>query len=97
LDEARKQAAEIVGTAKLESTEMLSASEKKAAATAERIVADAHDQLGKDIENARKVLHNDTLELVALATEKVISKKLDKKADGELIASAVKSSTKAGK
>jgi len=90
LDEARKQAAEIVSTAKLESSEMLSASEKKAQSTAERIVANAHDQLGKDIENARKTLYNDTLELVALATEKVVAQKLDKKADSELIASAVK-------
>jgi len=98
LDEARKQAAEILGTAKLESSEMLSASEKKAQTTAERIVANAHDQLGKDVENARKVLYNDTLELVALATEKVVTKKLDKRADSDLIADAVKSSsTKAAK
>jgi len=90
LAQARKEATEIVSTAKLESAEMVSASEKKAQKVAEQIVANAHDQLEKDVANARKVLYNDTLELVGLATEKVISKKLDGKADNDLIASVVK-------
>ena len=93
LTEARKQAAEIISTARLESAETLSASEKKAQKISEQIVANAHDQLDKDVANARKVLYNDTLELVGLATEKVIAKKLDKKADGELIAEAIKASS----
>ncbi|HEY8992267.1 MAG TPA: F0F1 ATP synthase subunit B [Candidatus Microsaccharimonas sp.] len=90
LADARKAANEIIGTAKLESAEMISTSEKKAAAVAERIAKDAHEQLNKDVVNARKVLYNDTLELVGLATEKIIAKKLDMKADGDLIASVVK-------
>lgn len=90
LVQARKEAAEIVSTAKLESTEMLSASEKRALKSAERIVADAQDRLGKDVANARKQLYNDTLELVGLATEKIVGIKLDKKADSDLIAAAVK-------
>lgn len=92
LAEARKAATDIINTAKLESAETLGASEKKAAQIAERIVADAHAQLDKDVANARKVLYNDTLELVGLATEKVIAKKLDKKADSDLIAAAVATS-----
>ena len=90
LAQARKEANEIISTAKLESANTISASEKKAAEVAERIVANAHDQLDKDVASARKTLYNDTLELVGLATEKIISKKLDKKADGDLIASVVK-------
>lgn len=90
LSEARKEANEIIGTAKLESAEMISNSEKKAQKAAERIAKDAHDQLDKDVVNARKVLYNDTLELVGAATEKIISKKLDKKTDSELIESVVK-------
>lgn len=92
LAEARQEAAEIVNTAKLESSEMLSASEKKAQKTAERIVADAQEQLGKDVEHARKALYNETLELVGLAAGKVARTKLDKKADAELIASTLKES-----
>jgi len=90
LAEARKEAAEIVSTAKLESAEMISTSEKRAQKSAERIVADAHDQLEKDVANARKQLYNDTLELVATATEKVIGTKLDAKTDSDLIANSVK-------
>ena len=88
--EARKEATDIIGTAKLEATAMVSASEARAQKLAERIVAEAHDQLDKDVANARKVLYNDTLDLVSLATEKIIVKKLDKKADSELIASVMK-------
>lgn len=90
LAEARKAASEIVSNAKLESAAMISASEKKAISAAERIAENAHDQLAKDVVNARKVLYNDTLELVGLATEKIIAKKLDKQADSELIAAVVK-------
>ncbi len=92
LAEARKEAAEIVSTAKLEATEMVSASEAKAKSTAEKIVADAHDQISKDVDKARRALHDETLDLVALATEKVIQKKLDKKADEALIADLLKES-----
>ena len=90
LTEARKEANEIIGTAKLESAEMVSNSEKKAKKVAERIAKDAHEQLDKDVVNARKVLYNDTLDLVGLATEKIIAKKLDKQADSELIEAVVK-------
>ena len=89
---ARKEASEIISTAKLESAEIVNTTELKARKLAERIAQDAHEQINKDVVNARKVLYNDTLELVGLATEKIIHKKLDKKADGELIASAVASS-----
>ena len=90
LAKAQKEAAEIVSNAKLESAEMVSVGEKKAQKMAERIVADAHDQLENDIASARKVLYNDTLELVGMATEKIIAKKLDTTSDGEMIAAAVK-------
>ena len=92
LSEARKAAAEIVSTAKTESAEMIATSEKKAQKSAERIVSDAHDQLEKDVAHARKQLYNDTLELVGLATEKIIHAKLDQKTDSDLIATAVKES-----
>lgn len=92
LAEARKEAAEIVSTAKLESSEMVALSEKKAKKSAEQIVATAHEQIGKDVANARKQLYNDTLELVGLATSKVVGSTLDKKVNNDLIARAVKES-----
>jgi len=87
---ARKEAAEIVATAKLEATEMVSASEARARSSAEQIVADAHAQVSKDIDRARRELHDETLDLVALATAKIAHTKLDKKADEALILDALK-------
>lgn len=90
LAQARKEAAEIVATAKLEATEMVSSSEAKAKSTAEKIVADAHAQISKDIDRARRELHDETLELVALATEKIARTKLDTKGDEALIIETLK-------
>lgn len=90
LTQARKEATEIVATAKLEASEMVSASEAKAKSTAEKIVADAHVQIEKDIDKARRALHDETLELIALATEKIVRQKMDKKTDEALIADLLK-------
>ncbi len=90
--DARKQAAEIVGTAKLESADIVATSETKARTSAERIVAEAQEQITKDIANARKDLYNETLELVGLAAERVVRSTHAKKADDTLIATAIKES-----
>lgn len=90
LKEARAEAKDIVTTAKDEATAMIADSEAKAKTRADKIVKDAHDQLEKDVIAARKTLHNDTIELVALATEKVVGKTVSKDVDKKIIASAVK-------
>ena len=90
LSEARKEAADIVNTAKLESAEIMSTSEAKAKSAAERIVADAHVQIDKDIASAKKELYNETLELVGLATEKVVGSELSGNLDNKRITDAVK-------
>ncbi len=95
--EARKQAAEIVSTAKLEATELSATTEQKARSTAEKIVADAHAQLSKDVEAAKRELHNETIELVALATSKVVGKTLTSKADEALIKDSLSSVTNTNK
>lgn len=90
MKQARKEASEIVLTAKEEATAALEAAEEKSKVRAERIVADAHAQIEKDIVAAKKALHNETLELVALATEKVVGKTVSAKVDDAVIAAAVK-------
>lgn len=90
LKQARKEASEIVSTAKEEATASIAAAEAKSKDRAERLIADAHSQVEKDIEAAKKALHNETLELVALATEKVVGKTVDAKVDDAVIAAAVK-------
>lgn len=89
LAEARKEASDIIATAKLEAGEMKSQTEEKAKQTAEKIVADAHVQLQNDIEKAKRELHDETLELIALATEKVVSGALTAPVDKKVVAAAL--------
>jgi F-type H+-transporting ATPase subunit b len=90
LKEARAEAKDIVTTARDEATAMVADAEGKAKTRAEKIVKDAHDQLEKDVIAARKTLHNDTIELVALATEKIVGKTISEGIDKKIIAAAVK-------
>lgn len=90
LKEARAEAKDIVVTAKDEANAMIAASEQKAKARAEKIVRDAHEQLEKDVIAARKALHNETLDLVAMATEKVVGRSVNKDINKTIIAEAVK-------
>lgn len=87
---ARKEAKDIVATAKDEATASIEASDSKAVARAQKIVENAHNQIEKDVIAAKKALHNETIDLVALATEKVLQQKVDNKVDQSLVASAVK-------
>ena len=90
LKQARTEAADIVATAKLESAAALSASEEKAKKRAEQIVSDAKDDIQKEVIAAKDALHNETIELVALATEKVVGKTINAKVDKTLITEALK-------
>ncbi len=87
---ARKEAKDIVATAKAEATAAVEAADTKASQKAKKIVESAHEQIEKDILAAKKALHNETIELVALATEAVLKQKIDSKTDQALIAAAVK-------
>jgi len=90
LADARQEAIGIVETARQESDSLIAAAEEKARLTAERIVADAHEQLERDVAVAQKALRDQTLELVGMAAEKVIGKASDAKLDNSLIAEALK-------
>lgn len=83
--DAQKEASDIVMTAKTEATNMIAASEEKAKSSAERIVAEAQESIAKDVLAAKKALHNETIDLVALATEKVVGKTINAKVDKTLI------------
>jgi F-type H+-transporting ATPase subunit b len=90
LKQARAEAADIVTTAKDEASKLAADSDEKARARAEQIVKTAHGELEKEIAAAKKMLHNETIELVASATEAIIGKKLTKDIDNKEIASALK-------
>lgn len=90
MKQARREAGDIVTTAKEEATAAIEAAETKSKTRAERIIADAHAQIDKDIVAAKKALHNETLELIALATEKVVGKTVNAKVDDAVISAAIK-------
>jgi F-type H+-transporting ATPase subunit b len=90
LKQARREASDIVTTAKEEATAAIEAADAKAKTRAERTLADAEDQIKKDILSARKALHNETLDLVAQATEAVVGKTVTPQIDQAVISAAIK-------
>ncbi len=86
---ARGDAAGIVETAHKEASAMVAEAEQKAKQRADQIVKDARAQLEQDIIKARKQLREETAELVAVATEKIVREKLDDRRDKELITAAL--------
>jgi len=80
LEAARKDADDIIARSHQEATLMVGA---------EQIVADARQQLDNDVRKAREALKRDTIELVALATERVIGEKLDANKDAALVKKAL--------
>jgi F-type H+-transporting ATPase subunit b len=89
LAEARKEADEIVARSHGEAQAMVADAEAKAKQRAEQLVADAKAQLDAEVVKARAALKKDTLQLVALATEKVVGEKLDAGKDAKLIENAI--------
>jgi len=89
LADARKQADEVIARSQKEASGMVAEAEERAKTRADQIVADARAQLQTDISKARQMLKKDTIELVALATEKVVHHKLDTQKDASLITEAL--------
>ncbi len=92
LTEARADAKEIVATAKEEAAALASESEKRSKTQAERIVQTAHDELTKEVAAAKRTLHNETIDLIATATTKVVGSSIGDKTDRQVIERALKES-----
>lgn len=90
LQKARVEATAIVGTAKDEARDMLARAGKKSKLQAEATVAAAKADIEKEVVAAKKALHNETIDLVVAATEKVAQQKLNTQADKALIQQALK-------
>jgi len=85
IKQARVAADEVLASAKAESTQLVDDARTKAQSQADRIVAEAHDQLIIDVEKARHALKVETAHLVAKAAESILEAKLDESKDAELI------------
>jgi len=86
---ARAEADDILARTHQEAATMVAEAEGKAKTRAEQIVADARQQLNIDVAKAREALKKDTVELVALATERIIGEKLDTTKDAALVKKAL--------
>ncbi|MGI9340419.1 MAG: F0F1 ATP synthase subunit B [Psychrobacter sp.] len=82
---ARSEASEIVVSAKEEANLLVETAEQKAKSKAETIVEAAKADVEKDIAKARESLKTETVQLVAKATELVITEKLTGAKDEALI------------
>ncbi len=89
LEKARKEAADIVLTAEGEATRAIELAQTKAETKAQAVVAQAQQQIAKDVIAAKKELRAETIELVAMATEKVIGKTLTDDIDKTIIRNTV--------
>lgn len=85
LAEARKEAEALLARSQEEAAAAVLAAETKAKTRAEQIVADARTQLDNDVKKARAALKKDTVQLVALATERIVAEKVDAAKDKALI------------
>lgn len=97
LKKARKEARDIVTTAKDEANAMVTAADEKAKANAEHMLQSARDDIEKEVLAARRMLKTETLDLVARATEKVVGDTYDAKIDTKAIEKALKTQTKGAK
>lgn len=86
---ARREAKDIVATAKDEANSMLAKADEKAKANADHLLEAARDEIAKETMAAKKALQNETLDLIVLATEKVVGKSIDAKADKTIIKKAL--------
>ena len=88
--DARKQADEILASAKSEAGQIVDVADKKSRERAEQIVADAEAEIKRSVDAARKSLRAETIGLVAEATEKVVRNTVDTKVDKKVVEDAIK-------
>lgn len=89
LAEARKDADDLLARSHQEAGAMVAEAEEKAKLRAEQIVSDAREQLQTDISKARQALKEETIHLVAAATEQIVQEKIDAKKDASLVKNAL--------
>lgn len=94
LQEAKHEAADIVATAKAEATAMVDAAEEKSKKKSEALLAAAQTDIENEVKAARDQLRNEMIDLVSLATEKVVGKTVSAKVDSDMIAQSIKEAGK---
>lgn len=90
LQEARKEADEIIASAEETSKQTVREAEDKARTKAEGILKDAETKIVNETQRARKALEGELIGLISDATEAIIGEKVDAKKDAQLIDRALK-------
>jgi F-type H+-transporting ATPase subunit b len=90
LQDARKQADEIIGAAQDSGKQAIRDAEEKARDKAAGILTDAENRIVQDTARARKQLEKELVGLISEATEAIIDEKVDAKKDVALIERALK-------
>lgn len=94
LQEARQEASVIVSTAKTEASALVDAAESKAKKKSEALIVAARSDIDNEIKAARDQIHNEMVDLVTLATEKVVGSALSGKLDEKMVAQSLKEASK---
>ena len=92
MKEARREAAGIVATAKTEASSLVEGAESKARSKADAILAAAKEEITKEVSAARDALHNDMVDLVSIATEKVVGAHVSADIDKKVVKQAIEES-----
>lgn len=90
LQEARKQAEEVINKGHEEAGAIIKQAETQAGEKATKIIKDGEARIAGEITKARAELKKETLGLVAQATGILLEKKVDVKANEELIINALR-------
>ena len=90
LGNARKQAKAVIALAKDEAASIAETANENAVKQTERMLKKASDEIEKEVESARKALRDETIDLVSLATEKVVGGAMTDTIDKKVIATALK-------
>lgn len=90
MKDARKQADEMLASAKTEAGQIVDLADKKSRERAEQIVADAETEIQRNLDIARKSLRTETINLVAEATEKVVRSTVGAQVDKKVVENAIK-------
>lgn len=90
MQKAREQADKIIAQAHEEAGAIVEKAEEDAVAKVDVMIKDAGVKIEGEVKRAKQVLKQETIELVADATEAIIKQKLDAKKDASLIEQALR-------
>ena len=89
LEQTRAESGEILAATNKQAAGVMAEAEAKASRRAEAIVSEAKADIAQEFQAARKALKDETHQLVAQATEKIIGEKLDSTKDAKLVQDAL--------